>query len=483
MTDDAFINPELELQMHQSNIETGVNYDAVQLQQSIDRADGLLESIKDDNDAIVSLEAMADFIKGKEVNRTSAILFNVATEGYGKLSSLNAPKVAFALEGFQEESDKLPPEEIEMAMENLAQSTAELINRLGQGINNAMVAIGDIVHGLDKNLLNLKKRVAALEAHLEIIDHKDDVAYNYVKPESNYTYLLYTDGGFSAGVRPVLDDVNWLLNEHADMVSDSVGKYKGWFNRNKEDIANSKVIDSLEFQREDFLLSGSTIFNRSVGNKVPAKNCAFYRSRELPGGRCFYTEVRVQKQYGRDAIDAMMDVKYFMDYFEPNSFRVAEKYLYNAASLSLLSWVSLMAASPLPLAMYGIASGLTSDKTKVSDIKKVRITPDTVFPTMSKEQLKETLAGLNSAIGNLEKWNRSVYHEVWKDKSIQEAASTLVKQTKEAAYSAEAIKDLKRFSVALVTLMGRSYTKVHSYSFHVLNAVLSYSEKSANQYR
>lgn len=480
--DDAFINPELELQMHQSNIETGPSYDAVQLQQSIDRADGLLDSIKTDTDAIVALEAMGEFIRGKEVNKTSAILFNIASEGYGNLNSLNAPKAAFALEGFKED-DKLTQEQIDVAMENLAQSTAELVRRLGQGINNAMVAIGDIVHGFDKNLLSLKKRVSAFESQLESIKDKDDVAYNYVKPENHYTYLMYTQDGFTTGIKPVMQDINWLLNEHADMVSDSVGKYKSWFNEHKDDVTNSRVIDSLEFKRDDFLMSGSTVFNRSVGNRTPAKGCAFYRTKELPGGKCFYTEVRTQNQHGVDAIDALMDVKYFIDYFEPDSFKITEKRLYSAAALGALAWASIMVASPLPLAMYGLAASHISDTTKVADIKKVRMTPETVFPTLGKEDLSELLTELKKAITGLEKWNRAVYLDVWKDKSIQEAINSLAQQTKESGYNTSSVGHIKHLAIALVSLMGKSYTKIHSHSFHVLNAALSYGEKSAKQYR
>lgn len=483
MTDDAFINPELELQMHQSNIETGASYDAVQLQQSIDRADGLLDSIQEDTESIVALEAMADFIRGKDVNKTTAILFNVATEGFGNLSSLNAPKVAFALESIQEESDKLPPEEIEMAMENLAQNAAELINRLGKGINEAMVAIGDIVHGFDRNLLSLKKRVSAFETMLESIKDKDDMAYNYVKPENNYVNLMYTQDGFSNGIKPVMEDINWLLNEHADMVRDSVGKYKEWFNRNKDDIDNSKVIDSLEFKRDDFLMSGSTVFNRSVGNKTPAKGCAFYRTKELPGGKCFYTQVRVQNQHGADVIDALMDVKYFMDYFEPDSFRTTEKRLYSAAALGVLAWASIMVASPLPLAMYGLASSHISDSTKIADVKKARITPETVFPTLSKYDLARLKDELKKSISALEKWNRAVYLETWKDKSIQEAVANLTKSIEQTGNAGSGAKHIKQLAVALISLMGKSYTRVHAHSFAVINAALSYGEKSAKQYR
>ena len=483
MTDDAFINPELELSMHQSNIETGPSYDAVQLQQSIDRADGLLESIKGDTDSIAALEAMAEFIKGRKVDKTSAILFNIATEGYGNLSSLNSPKVAFALEGIKEDDDKLSPEEVQLATENLAQSTAELMNRLGKGINNAMVAIGDIVHGFDRNLLSLKKRMAALEALLESIKNKEEMAYNYVKPENNYTYLMYTQDGFSNGVKPVMEDINWLLSEHADMVSDSVGKYKEWFNRHKGDVNNSRVIDSLEFKRDDFLMSGSTVFNRSVGNKTPAKGCAFYRTKELPGGKCFYTEVRVQNQHGADAIEALMDVKYFIDYFEPDSFKTTEKRLYSAAALGVLAWASIMVASPLPLAMYAVASSHISDITKVADLKKVRMTPETVFPTLGKEDLNHLLSELKKSVANLEKWNRAVYIETWKDASIQEAVNDITKEMDQTGNAGTGVKKIKQLAIALISLMGKSYTRVHAHSFAVVNAALSYGEKSAKQYR
>jgi hypothetical protein len=481
--DDSFISPELDLQIYQSNIDTGPDYDAVQLQQSVNRAAGLLDSIKTDTEAIVSLEAMRDFITGRDINKTSAILFNIASEGYGNLNSLIAPKMAFSLEGFKEGEDKLPKEQVDVAMENLAQSTAELASRLGSGINNAMMAMGDIVHGFDRGLLNLKKRISAFEAQLESIKDKDDIAYNYVKPENNFTYLMYTQDGFTNGIKPVMDDVNWFLNEHADMVSDTVGKYRQWFNENRQDINNPNLINSLEFKPEDFLLSGSTLFNRSVGNRVPSKGSVFYRSKELPGGRCLYTEVRLHKKYGIEAVDALTDVNYFMDYYEPDSFKVTEKYIYNASALSVLAWASIMLANPLPMAIYGLAVNSIADKTKTNDIKKVRITPETIFPTLSKDGLFSLLQDLKTSIGNLEKWNKAVYSEVWRDKSVQAAVDQIVKQSKDAGYSAVAIRNLKQYSVALISLMSKSYIKVHVHSFSVINAALNYGTKSANQYR
>lgn len=483
MTDDAFVNPQIEMQMYQSNAETAADYDRIRLQQSIDSTDGLLCSIQGDTDAIAALEAMATFIRGRDINKTSAILFNIAAEGYGKLDTVMDSRVTFALEGFREEDDKLPAQEIEVAMENLAKNTKEIIVRLQQSINKAMLAMGELVHSFDKNLLNLKKRLSALEVILESIKDKDEVAYNYVKPENSYTNLMYTEDGFTRGIKPVIDDINWLLNSHADMVSKSVGKYKDWLSQNKDDIENSRVIDSLDFHRDDFVLPGSTVFNRTVGSKAPAKGCAFYRTKELPGGKSLYVQVSVQNQHGTQAIDALSDLEYFIDYFEPDSFRITEKRLYSAAALGALAWASLMVASPLPLAMYGVANSHINDHTKTVDVKKVRITADTVFPTLSKKQLMELRHELKLAISSLERWNREVYVHAWKNRDIQDTVDSLTKSIEQSDGTPAGAGHIRRLAVALISLMGKSYTRVHLHSFTVLNAALGYAEKSARQYR
>lgn len=483
MTDDAFVNPQLETQLYQSNTDTGADYDRIRLQQSIDSADGLLYSIQEDTDAIAALEAMAAFVRGKDINKTSAILFNVAAQGYGKLDTVMDSRVTFALEGLREDDDKLPAHEIEVAMENLTKNTKELLMRLQQGINNAMLAMGELVHSFDKNLLNIKRRLSALDAMLESIKDKDEIAYNYVKPENSYANLLYTQDGFTGGISPVISDINWLLNSHADMVSATVGKYKDWLHRNKDDIENPRLINSLDFHRDDFVIPGSTVFNRSVGTRVPAKGCVFYRTKELPGGKCLYVQVSAQDQHGAQAIDALSDVNYFIDYFQPDSFKITEKRLYGAAALGALAWASLMVASPLPLAMYGVVNSRINDHTKTADVKKVRITADTVFPTLSKKQLMELRQELKLAISSLERWNKEVYVHAWKDRDIQDTVSSLSKSIEQSDDTLASAGYVRRLAVALISLMGKSYTRVHLHSFTVLNAALSYAEKSAKQYR
>jgi hypothetical protein len=480
--DDAFINPELELQIHQSNIAAGASYDAVQLQQSIDRTDGLLECIKTDTEAAASLEAMGKFIKDKKVDKTSAILFNIASESYGNLHTLNSPKITFALEDFKIE-DHLSQRQVDAAIENLKINSQEIIARINSRINETMVSLGDIVHGFDKNLLNVKKRVSFLENLLEEIKNKEDLAYNYVKPENEYTYLMYTQEGFANGMGPVIDDIDWLLSEHADMVGDSIGIYKQWFNDHKKDMTNPAVINGLEFDKKYFIISGSTVFNKSVGDRLPSKGNSFYRTKEIPGGKCLYCEVRTENQHGTQAIDALLDVKYFMDYFQPDSFNITKKRLYGAAALGTLAWASLMVASPLPIALYGLAAMKISDSTKTVDIKKVRITPDTVFPVLDKDQLQGLVLDLKKIIITLEKWNKAVYLNVWKDRSIQEALRELSNIKKEDNQDLNGLDNIRHLAIAIISLMGKSYTKVHSHSFHVINAALSYAEKSARQYK
>jgi len=480
--DDAFINPELELQMHQSNLDNEPEYDAMQLRQSISRTDDLLDTLKDDTEALVALESMRDFIKDKRFDKTSAILFNVAVEGYGNLNKLPNTKPAFGMESVDQYTDVLSEQDKIVAMENMADNTKALIDSLLVSLNNTMQALGDIVHGFDRQYMALKKRVAQFEVMLEQLEGKDNIVYNYVKPEKQYVHLMYTATGSKAGLSPVMSDINWLLKEHADMVSDSVGKYKRWFYDHKNDVSHTNVFNSLDFKRQDFLLSGSTVFNKTVGNKIPGKDNVFYRTKELPGGKAFYTRVSATDTSGLDAVNALMDVNYFMDYYAPDSFRITEKRLYSVAALGVLTWASVMVANPLPMAFAGLAMSAVNDQTKVSDIQKVRISEDSLFPILDKEQLTELLESSKQALANLDHWNKTVYHEVWKDQSIKQAIDQISRITEESG-NTTAARYMKNYAVALISLMSKSYTKMHAYSFDVLNAALSYGEKSARLYR
>jgi hypothetical protein len=177
-----------------------------------------------------------------------------------------------------------------------------------------------------------------------------------------------------------------------------------------------------------------------------------------------------------------MDVNYFMDYYAPDSFRITEKRLYSVAALGVLTWASVMVANPLPLVFAGLAISAVNDNTKVSDMQKVRISEDSVFPTLGKEELNELLESSKQALANLDHWNKTVYHEVWKDQSIKQAVEQISQQAKESGNVAAA-RYMKNYAVALISLMSKSYTKMHAYSFDVLNAALSYGEKSARLYR
>jgi hypothetical protein len=238
----------------------------------------------------------------------------------------------------------------------------------------------------------------------------------------------------------------------------------------------------LDFRRQDFLLSGSTVFNKTVGNKSAGKDHVFYRTKELPGGKSFYTKVNSTDTSGLDAVNALMDVNYFMDYYAPDSFRITEKRLYSVATLGVLTWASVMVANPLPLVFAGLAMSAVNESTKVSDMQKVRISEDSVFPTLGKEELIELLESSKQALANLDRWNKTVYHEVWKDQSIKQAIDQISQQANESG-NTTASRYMKNYAVALISLMSKSYTKMHAYSFDVLNAALSYGEKSARLYR
>lgn len=480
--DDAFISPELDLQLHQSNIDFSGDYNKVLLQRSITNTDAALSNMRSDVDSATALEAMTDFIRDKKVDKTTAVLFNVATEGYGNLSSLNGSKPAFGIESI-DDNGYLSEQEKQVAMENIVNSTVAVMDKLSRGLQNTMLSMGDLVHSFDRNISSIRKRISQLEQILSDIENKDDLAYNYVKPEKQFIHLLYTKTGFSTGALPVIKDINWLFKAHADMVDNTVSNYKEWFHSNRRDMDDPHNFDSLEFNPKDFVVQGSTAFNKSVGDKTPSGDNMFYRTKELPGGLSFYAEVAKQKTTGKDAVDSLMDVEYFLSYYEPDSFRMTEKQLYTLAGMTVLAWASIMLANPLPMALTGVVTNAASDMSKVSDIKKVRINEDTLFPTMTKDELSHLLVELKESLSTLEKWNVVVYKTLWKDQSLKNITDEVSQYLKTEGVQKSNVRYYRNYAVALISLMSKSYTKLHSYGFDVINATLSYAEKSARQYR
>ena len=208
------------------------------------------------------------------------------------------------------------------------------MDKLSQSVRNTILSVGDLVHSFDKNLSSVKKKISILEELIKDIDHKEELAYNYIKPEKQFIYLMYTEEGFGRGIKPVLEDVSDLFKKHTEMVESTIKKYKNWYINNRNNMNDVSIFDELKYNPKDFILSGSTVFNKSVGTKTPSRDCVFYRTAELPGGLCLYMEVQNDTQRGVSAIDALMDVDYFLNQYSPDSFRVTENRLYTVASLS-----------------------------------------------------------------------------------------------------------------------------------------------------
>ena len=108
---------------------------------------------------------------------------------------------------------------------------------------------------------------------------------------------------------------------------------------------------------------------------------------------------------------------------------------------------------------------------------------DTLFPTMTKDELSHLLVELKESLSTLEKWNAIVYKTLWKDQSLKNITDEVSQYLKTEGVQKSNVRYYRNYAVALISLMSKSYTKLHSYGFDVINAALSYAEKSARQYR
>lgn len=477
---NPFIAPDIELRLYQDS-QSGTGYESCEIAQSAQRLSSCMDSFDVALDSVVSLERMRDFISSRDVDRTAAILFNIASEGYGNYDQINDPKVAFALEsiseGYCSQKDK------EVAIENIAYNIAGAVVKLSNAFNSSMMVIGDLFHSFDRNVKRLKSRVAQLQTLHSDIAHDSQPVYNYVKPENNFTHLMYTDSGFSKGLSPVLHDVRWLFSQHSEKLLSTIDGYKNWYRSNKDNLDDISAFSDLRYDPQDFIFEGCKLFSSSVGNKTPSKGSVFFRTRELPGGQSQYIELPNLKLRGVDSIDSISKVRYFIDYWQPNSFKMLEKSVYGAAALGAMVWASVMMANPLPLVFSGFVHSTISEKTKTQDLKKVRINESTVFTVLDKDSIGAAIEDIKNAIDAMEDWHQSIVRHTWRDQDIKAILNDFSKVIKEEGFKSGNFNHYRNFIAAIISITSRSYAPLHRYGYDTVNSSIGYVDKCIRQYK
>lgn len=462
----------LEQQRLQAPVE--VDNTLIEDAQELDEVGGLInQDVIEKTDAITALEAIANYIsrvsETKDLDKHAIVLANVAIESLYEKAGIRSDAYAFSMESY----DRSHRDELQGALENIKEKISVVFTFLKEKLVAVAKHIGAVINSFNRNMVALKVKLDRVEQML-MTAQAQKASFLAIKAEPWCEYLCYTQTGFDVGLTNVGRDVLSLIQAHSKMSEKATHKYLGWFTQHCDKMRTDEVFNSLKVSKDDFLLPKMTAFNRSVGLSTPKKQNIYFRSEQLPGGRAFYTQVENADKTGLDGVRMFEALDFEINKFDPNSYKIMKAKIILIVALPMTAWLHCI--NPvLGLAAAG-ATGAILNNTKIEGTgSNVKIDKHMVFETLTLDQIKHCLANVRQAITELHHWSDEVLQKPWKDQSIDHAIDEIMK-------SEQSTSNIKSYCNALVNLMTKLGTQVHTYAFKVLNAMLNFAEKSARLY-
>lgn len=439
------------------------------------------QACETDTAAVVSLESIAAYIQ--KVSQTQAldpqalVFANLAIESITQQVALPNERLTFSLEAYAQD----PQQELHQALEGIQAK----IDSLFAGLKVRMVKLAEhmalVMRSFNQNIQHLKQRVHTLEQALETAT-RTEPKFPLIKPEPWCAQLCYLDTGFDTGLKRVGKDLHWLLASHRELMQSSIGKYTQWFKQHASQAQDDFVFRALKVRRTDFLLPGMTEFNRSQGYHGPHANNLFYRSRELPGGKAFFTEIETTDKNGLAAVNMLRNVRFNMDHYDPVSYRLQKAKLSLILGLSFQAW--MLAINPF-IGTLGIVAALRYNKTQqlAGTGHVVKIDPNYLFPVLSRTELKATLNEVKQGLVELERWNQAVLQKPWKSAELNTAIDRIIGLDRTTVHNGVGVRYMREYCHGLLNLLNQSGHGIHTYAFRTYSAMLAFSEKSLKQYQ
>jgi len=353
--------------------------------------------------------------------------------------------------------------------------------------------LGEKMNYFKRNLSNMRANVVRLEKILGTIDRSEQAKSKYLKPQNWFIDLMYSDKGMPIGLTGIGKAIEDLIHSHRKMATTSVNKYTKWLLANyKQAQSDSKAFGTLKISPSEFILQGSSEFNRSIGLKRPLGDNVFYRGKELPGNKAFYTQVRPKDKIGISSIGTIADVGFGIYDYDPQSYRLNRLNLYNISKISTISWVASMVLT-FPLIGVTVGASVASLGPALYAIYKssaiaetgnnVRIDKSMVFETLTIDQIKNVLNEVNKGIKELHNWHNDVFENNWKKPELDSIINNITGLDRIEVNNNSSFRALKRYCMALLNLMNSTTIGVHAYAFKTYGAMINYADKSLKQYK
>lgn len=474
-----------------SSIETSSEYG--DLLASDDKCKTVSNEINNETEADVALETIANYLNNSLEESTfdkhTLNMANVAIESICENVNFKSSKNAFSLETYAIN----PKAAISAALEDIKERAAALWMSVRNKISELAQYLGEKMNYFKRNLSKMKYNVKLLEQKLSKIESNAEAKAKILKPQNWFIDLMYSDQGIPDGLAGVAGAVEQLLNDHRKIAVTSIEKYTRWLVSNyKEAEVDSKVYSTLKVYKNEFIIPGSTEFNRSIGLKKPLGDCVFYRSKELPGNKAFYTEVKPKDYTGISGIGTISTVNFRIDHYDPQSFKMRMLNLQRISSMSVASWllstgiyIGLTGSMSVPvgIAAVGVTLYTLYNSAKVKDTGvRVKIEKDMVFKTLTLTEVRNVISDLKSSIVSLEKWYSDIFENNWKQAELDKIIKNVTGINRVEVNNSSSFRALKRYCMALLNLMNSTTVGIHAYAFKTYNSMINYVDKSLRQY-
>lgn len=426
-------------------------------------------------DAVVSMEAVVNYIdvQGKSVTlgNTTIAMANMAIGGFADQAGIatDARLLSMESDGYSQSVDQM-----KSAIGSAYSGIKKKLTSLAKHVAEVLAFFG-------RNLMKLKIRLKLLEQSLAEMK-QEHPKLNAIKAENWCEYLCYSNKGFVGGLTGIGEAIEELISSHRKMSTDAVHKYTGWLKDNRaffRDAPDTQAVvgqfSELTSNSNEFLLPNMSLFNRTIGLDEPADGFAFYRSKELPGGRAFYSEVCPGESKSTDVISALSGLNFRVDYFDPTSYKTMKMKVVAAVAIPMTMWLAYVNPALGLVAGAGTALYLSQQKINGSGSEQVRMTKDMVYPCLTRVQLEKVVQVVKENIKALEKWDRDVLQDAWKANDIDEVIASVTDGEVEHPV-------LKSYCNALLALIAKIGSGVQNYAFRVLNAMINFAQKSQIQY-
>lgn len=465
--------------------DQAIQLDLTALQVADAQASQNTDDIQTAAGAVLSLESVAGYLAGGKCDALTAsgVRFaNIAIEGFCQDARLEGSNLAFSMELYQSNPT--------LALEGALDSISGKIGDIWKYIKDKLVAffrwLAEKMDYFKRNAANMDKKIQQLESMLGRIDKGNTLKPGALKPAQCFVDLIYLDTGFPASGKGIMGEVDALLKAHGKIFSDVIADKIKWIRDNHAAAkADVKVFDSLTADRADFLMLNAKEMNRTIGQLIPESGNTFYRSKELPGGRAIYTEIEPEDKSGVLAIDMLAKIKVHFARFDPVSYDVRALEVAQQTQQELDDWYESL---PPEVKEKTFPPYINTEVARIPGTgRRVQIREDMVFDTLSLDNIKKRLQELKDTLAQIREWYDIVFGEIWKDKSFDYLANSIVNDSDKryfgsGAYVNPAPKYLAGLVIAIINLMSNATENAHVYAFTTSFSMLNYVERSLKQY-